>query len=131
MSATTADYQREIYFVKRKAPTLNIIWQVKVVPQVEIEQLITSAMSNEEATSIYNKYVEAFKSRSGLRLPHLVKLLETDKKAHLFRVIISIKWLREIFANELADWDQGGGGRGLRQDAIKPMDPTSTTMRRR
>jgi hypothetical protein len=53
-----------------------------------------------------------------------VKQVCPDPSKGLYRIAISIKLLRELFAAELMGW--GGGGKGFRKVATSPLSTRLT-----
>jgi NAD-dependent DNA ligase len=119
-------YVREVNLLNKKAAGFTLNWiEIPAMIKVQTEQL-----SEEKANNTYNKLVENMKKKAGMHLNKLILLIPIKSMggvtaARLFRVVVDITLLRQLFADELGDW--GGGGRRLKNE----QTPLSTTMRRR
>jgi len=114
------DYKIEIQFVNQKSPTVSIIWEARPL----IEQIMSPLLLKEESDRHHEKLAQIFKPRAGLRLGQLLKLVCPDPSKGMCRVVISIKLLRELFADELAGFGGGGGKR------LKKVQTPLTSRRR-
>ncbi len=112
-------YQREIAFLKRKAPTLKVEWQEKPM----MEQIISPGLPLSDVEPIYQKLKELFKIKKTVdpvSLMQLIKLFTPERNPHQSRVIISVPLLLKFFGDEMTDWS-GGGGRKLKVDTTPKL----------
>jgi hypothetical protein len=117
------DYKIERAFIATRVSAVDFSsW----VDRIVIEQTMSPQLMKDEADRVFQRLCDSFKPRAGMRLGLLVKQVGPDPSKGCFRVTISIKLLRELFANELMGWG-GGGGKGLKQI----NNPLQTTLRRR
>lgn len=119
-------YVPETNLLNKKAPGLTLKW-IEIPAMIKVQ---TEALSQENAQNAYNKLSENMKKKAGMYLNKLLLLVPINNMssmsaARLFRVVVDITLLRQLFADELGDW--GGGGRKLKNE----QTPLSTTMRRR
>lgn len=117
------NYKTEIDFIGKRAPTVTVVWQARPA----IEQLVSALLPKMDADRSFLKLTEVFKPRAGLRVGQLVKQVCPDPSKGMFRIVISVSLLRELFADELFGWG-GGGGKRLKQVTESPLQ---TTLRRR
>jgi len=119
-------YVRETNLLNRKAPGFTLNW-IEIPAMIKVQ---TEPLSQDNAHNAYNKLTENLKKKAGMYLNKLLLLVPISSMsgmsaARLFRVVVDITLLRQLFADELGDW--GGGGRKLKNE----QTPLSTTMRRR
>ncbi len=113
------EYKIEVDFINNKMPTVKVEW----IERPLIIEVMTPLLPKDESDRVY-KSCEVFKPRAGLRWPQLVKQVCPDPSKGLYRIAISIKLLRELFAAELMGW--GGGGKGFRKVATSPLSTRLT-----
>lgn len=110
----TKVYEAERALLTRKFPTLGFDWETRKL----IEQLVSPLLMRDEADFLYQKIHEGLQLKAKQNLDKLVQLIEVDKRRALCRIVISVKLLRECFADELTDQDEGGGGRKNRLNPL-------------
>lgn len=119
-------YVREINLLNKKAPGLNLEWlELPAIIKVQ-----TTPLTQANANIAHNKLHETMKNKAGIqftKLAILVPIRSTSSMSAtpLFRIVVDITLLRQLFADELNDW--GGGGRKLKNE----QTPLSMSMRRR
>lgn len=119
-------YVRETNLLNRKAPGLNLEW-LEIQAMIKVQ---TTPLTQTNANTAYNKLLETMKNKAGIQISKLVILIPIRSTASmsatpLFRIVVDITLLRQLFADELDDW--GGGGRKLKNE----QTPLSISMRRR
>jgi len=119
-------YVPETNLLNRKAPGLSLKW-IEIPAMLKVQ---TEPLSQENANNAFNKLSENMKKKAGMYINKLLLMVPINSSSGLsavrmYRIVVDITLLRQLFADELGDW--GGGGRKLKNE----QTPLSTTMRRR
>lgn len=112
-------YTDEIAFVERKLVGTKVQWKA-IGP---LEQIASVNLNKFEALDVVSKLKSQLEEKCKKANKLFNNIVSIVKETV---VIIKVPALREVFGEEI-DTASGGGGRKFRN---RPIEPTSTTMRR-
>lgn len=112
---TSKFYEAERHWLARKFPTIGFQWENRKL----IEQIVSPLLEGSDASFACQKIQDGIQAKAKQHTSDIVQLVEVDKRRALSRVVISVKWLRHCFADELIEADDSSGGG--RKNRLNPL----------